>query len=57
MVVLYLYVNNVGMDLVQIGRLYLRYGSSSMKTIAKRDQTATDKQPLLFYGKMSQEFC
>ena len=35
----------VGIDQVKIGRLYLRYGSSSKKTKANWAKTITDKKP------------
>ena len=39
---------NVGMGHVQNGRLYLRYGSSSLKTATKWDKKLIDKKPFLF---------
>ena len=46
----------VGIGQAQNGPLlYLRYGSSSVTTIAKCNETVTDKSPWLYYCKMSQE--
>ena len=47
----------VGIVYVQNGRLYLRYGSSSVTTTVKCDKIVTNKKPYLYYcKKISQEF-
>ena len=46
-------IRKCGMGQVQNGRLYLRYESSSVITIAKCDETVTGKNPWLNYCKKS----